>query len=106
MKVNGREVSTRLSVAYERMNSYSSTVAIALTLCAIKSALQSPPVECEPWSPYPNPESPSGVRASASSNPYQRKSTAALDEVDKWLGRYKFPADDTQGRTMRGRCLE
>ncbi|KAG7566966.1 hypothetical protein FFLO_01225 [Filobasidium floriforme] len=79
-------------------------VAIALTLCSIQSALQSPPVECEPWSPYSSNPGPSEVHYTRSSR--RGETVASYNELDDRYGRQGFPVDDGEGRAMRGRCLE
>jgi hypothetical protein len=87
MKAREQEVSKSLVQCRSLEAYYLSmlSVAIALTLCSIKSALQATPVECELWSPFA-----------------KDKDYAAKDET----GLISFPQDDEGGRAKRGRCLE
>lgn len=79
-------------------------VAIALTLCSIQSALQSPPIECEPWSPYADYQG--SFESVGHPKSIWRDTASTPDDLNESHGRHAFPSDDAEGRAMRGRYLE
>jgi hypothetical protein len=83
--------------------SHTRPVAIALTICSITSALQSPPAECDPWSPYVRTIYRIGIGVVLKLTSKQQALSVGTATTET---RKSFPEDDQEGRVLRGRCLE